>query len=68
MNEAETRAELIDPRLKDAGWGDVDGKDYFTIYDPVDAYHHFADPEYIAKQVRFSTLKSANTGGSPCPF
>lgn len=25
MNEAETRAELIDPRLKDAGWGDVDG-------------------------------------------
>ncbi len=24
MNEAETRAELIDPRLKDAGWGDVD--------------------------------------------
>ena len=25
MNEAETRAELIDPKLKDAGWGDVDG-------------------------------------------
>lgn len=25
MNEAETRAELIDPALKDAGWGVVDG-------------------------------------------
>ncbi len=25
MNEAETRAELIDPKLKAAGWGEVDG-------------------------------------------
>ena len=25
MNEAETRAELIDPKLKACGWGDVDG-------------------------------------------
>ena len=25
MNEAETRAELIDPKRKDAGWGNVDG-------------------------------------------
>ena len=25
MNEAETRAELIDPALRDAGWGVVDG-------------------------------------------
>ena len=25
MNEAETRAELIIPRLKDTGWGNVDG-------------------------------------------
>jgi type I restriction enzyme R subunit len=24
MNEAETRAELIDPKLKEAGWGVVD--------------------------------------------
>ena len=23
-----------------------DGKDFFTIYDFVDAYHHFADPEW----------------------
>jgi type I restriction enzyme R subunit len=25
MNEAETRAEYIDPRLKEAGWGEVEG-------------------------------------------
>ena len=25
MNEAETRAELIDPALRNAGWGEVDG-------------------------------------------
>ncbi len=25
MNEAETRAELIDPALKAAGWGEVEG-------------------------------------------
>ena len=25
MNEAETRAELIDPKIKEAGWGDADG-------------------------------------------
>lgn len=25
MNEAETRAELIDPALREAGWGVVDG-------------------------------------------
>ena len=24
LNEAETRAELIDPALKEAGWGEVD--------------------------------------------
>ena len=23
MNEAETRAELIDPKIKEAGWGEV---------------------------------------------
>ena len=25
MNEAETRAEFIDPQIKKAGWGDVEG-------------------------------------------
>lgn len=26
--------------------GYFDGKDFFTVYDFVDAYHHFADPEW----------------------
>jgi type I restriction enzyme R subunit len=25
MNEAETRAELIDPKIKEAGWGIAEG-------------------------------------------
>ena len=25
MNEADTRRELIDPNIKDAGWGEVGG-------------------------------------------
>jgi type I restriction enzyme, R subunit len=28
-----------------------DGKDYFTIYDFVDAYHHFADPEWDGEPI-----------------
>ena len=28
-----------------------DGKEYFTIYDFVDAYHHFADPEWDGEPV-----------------
>ena len=31
MNEAETRAELIDPQLREAGWGVLEGT-YFTSY------------------------------------
>ena len=32
MNEAETRAELIDPLLKSSGWGVVDGSKIFREY------------------------------------
>ena len=32
MNEAETRAELIDPKLKDCGWGVVDGSKILREY------------------------------------
>jgi len=28
-----------------------DGKDYFTIYDFVDAYHHFTDPEWDGEPI-----------------
>jgi len=32
MNEAETRAELIDPALKAAGWGVVEGSKILREY------------------------------------
>jgi len=32
MNEAETRAELIDPKLKASGWGEVDGSKVLREY------------------------------------
>lgn len=32
MNEAETRAELIDPKLKECGWGVVDGSKILREY------------------------------------
>jgi len=28
-----------------------DGKEYFTLYDFVDAYHHFADPEWDGEPI-----------------
>ncbi|MDO9181349.1 MAG: DEAD/DEAH box helicase family protein, partial [Bacteriovorax sp.] len=34
-----------------------DGKDYFTIYDFVDAYHHFADPEWDGEPIEEVTEK-----------
>ena len=35
-----------------------DGKEYFTIYDFVDAYHHFADPEWDGEPVDQTTDES----------
>lgn len=32
MNEAETRAELIDPALKESGWGVVEGTKVLREY------------------------------------
>lgn len=32
MNEAETRAELIDPLLKQCGWGIIDGSRVLREY------------------------------------
>ena len=40
-----------------------DGKEYFTIYDFVDAYHHFADPEWDGEPI---SEVCANCGESPC--
>lgn len=41
-----------------------DGKDYFTIYDFVDAYHHFADPEWDGEPIELETC--AVCGNDPC--
>jgi type I restriction enzyme R subunit len=40
-----------------------DGKEYFTIYDFVDAYHHFADPEWDGEPI----APEESTGGSNEP-
>jgi type I restriction enzyme R subunit len=32
MNEAETRAELIDPKLKACGWGTIEGSKVLREY------------------------------------
>ncbi len=41
-----------------------DGKEYFTIYDFVDAYHHFADPEWDGEPVVDDSCPKC--GYSPC--
>jgi type I restriction enzyme R subunit len=40
-----------------------DGKEYFTVYDFVDAYHHFADPEWDGEPIEEVCLKC---GQNPC--
>lgn len=40
-----------------------DGKEYFTIYDFVDAYHHFADPAWDGEPVEEACSKC---GQDPC--
>ena len=40
-----------------------DGKEYFTIYDFVDAYHHFADPEWDGEPVE---EVCSRCGQNPC--
>jgi len=41
-----------------------DGKEYFTIYDFVDAYHHFADPEWDGEPVVDEVCSKC--GQNPC--
>jgi type I restriction enzyme R subunit len=40
-----------------------DGKEFFTIYDFVDAYHHFSDPEWDGKPIDETCSKC---GQNPC--
>jgi len=41
-----------------------DGKEYFTIYDFVDVYHHFADPEWDGEPIEPEVC--AKCGEDPC--
>jgi type I restriction enzyme R subunit len=41
-----------------------DGKDYFTIYDYVDAYHHFKDPQWDGDPL--DPEPCAKCGNDPC--
>jgi type I restriction enzyme R subunit len=41
-----------------------EGKEFFTIYDFVDAYHHFADPEWDGEPIEEEVC--SNCGQSPC--
>ena len=41
-----------------------EGKEFFTIYDFVDAYHHFADPEWDGEPIEPETC--AKCGFYPC--
>ncbi|WP_310559911.1 EcoAI/FtnUII family type I restriction enzme subunit R [Flavobacterium sp.] len=41
-----------------------DGKDFFTIYDFVNAYHHFADPEWDGEPLE--PEECSKCGQSPC--
>ncbi len=53
-----------------------DGKEFFTIYDFVDAYHHFSDPEWDGEPDRRRTLSKVwsnslcvrKTPPKPCPI
>ncbi len=44
-----------------------DGKDFFTIYDFVDAYHHFADPEWDGEPLEPETEGEPQPPKPPCP-
>lgn len=41
-----------------------DGKEYFTIYDFVDAYHHFADPEWDGEPLEPAIYKIEEPEGA----
>ncbi|MCX8483160.1 MAG: helicase-related protein, partial [Crocinitomicaceae bacterium] len=43
-----------------------DGKEFFTIYDYVDAYHHFADPEWDGEPLEPEENTEPKQPKSPC--
>lgn len=51
MNETETRAEYIDPKLKEAGWGVVEGSKVLREY-------YFTDGRILTGGQRAKPLKA----------
>jgi type I restriction enzyme R subunit len=45
-----------------------DGKEFFTIYDYVDAYHHFADPEWDGEPLEPEENTEPKQPKPPCKF
>jgi type I restriction enzyme R subunit len=45
-----------------------DGKDFFTIYDYVDAYHHFADPEWDGEPLEPESMPNIISEPPPPPY
>src|SRR5690606_29438750 len=43
-----------------------DGKEFFTIYDFVDAYHHFADPEWDGEPAEIEPVDPTSVVKKPC--
>ena len=43
-----------------------DGKEFFTIYDYVDAYHHFADPEWDGEPLELEADTEPKQPKQPC--
>lgn len=43
-----------------------EGKEFFTIYDFVDAFHHFSDPEWDGEPIEPAEGKAPKSPGEPC--
>ncbi len=81
MNEAETRAEHIDPALKASGWGIVDGsrvrrirRDYMISRGRIEGHvgGHSCPPPltliYSCALLRNKTNSKIKTSGQECPL
>ena len=58
MNEADTRRELIDPKLKEAGWGTIEKSLIRAAYKLLDLETYFTAGE---KEVRAWTVRIGST-------
>ena len=62
MNEADTRAELIDPKLKEAGWGIVEGSKISREYYITGDEREWADYVLIYKGEKLAVVEAKSLG------